>query len=146
MTPQVVSNEGHCRRIRLTDGEFVDLEANDDFTCIVARNGEGREIGRIEFHLIEGAAPFSEEILHLKWAYLDKLGAQYTRRGIGREIVRMASEGTGLRVHATENDGQTRDDGSHLTQDAPAFVESMMDEGLIVDHRCYPDEDSFESQ
>jgi hypothetical protein len=36
-----------------------------------------------------------------------------------------------LPIIANDHDGVRRDDGSHLTGDAPAFVQKMREEGLI---------------
>lgn len=51
----------------------------------------------------------------------------------------------GYSVFARNNDGIQRDDGSHLTEDAPAFIEAMIKKGLVhyvgkgVDYDSYDD-------
>lgn len=54
--------------------------------------------------------------------------------GLGRAALEFFKEYTGAEVFAREYDGQVRDDGSHLTEDAPGFVAKMIDEGILLDN------------
>ncbi|MBI2794155.1 MAG: hypothetical protein HYX66_05835 [Ignavibacteria bacterium] len=58
-------------------------------------------------------------------------------QGIGTEILKRHKQQYGLSIRAAENDGQRRDDGSHLTGDAPGFVSRMKERGLI---ECEPND------
>jgi len=64
--------------------------------------------------------------------YLDKLGDKYKKQGIGRACVELFNDYFDVIVTAEENDGIPKDDGSHLTHDAPGFVQKLREEGLIL--------------
>jgi len=83
--------------------------------------------------------------------YMDHLGDSYKRQGIGRQAVEFFKELSGSSVVVSGDGGQRKDnDGSHLTQDAPAFVAQMREEGII--DGCRPprmamaDEISYDSR
>ena len=46
-------------------------------------------------------------------------------------VLRLVRERSNLPIIANSNDGHQQDDGSHLTGDAPGFVERMRAAGLI---------------
>lgn len=54
--------------------------------------------------------------------------------GLGRAALEFFKDYTQADVFARENDGQVRDDGSRLTEDAPGFVAKMIDEGILLDN------------
>ena len=115
---------------RCKDGRAVRIQVDDEnyFTTTV-RDSDGREIGRIEFRWIDD---LNCNYLKLCWAYLDLVDSSYRFQGIGRECLKQVRELSGLAIVAAENDGMQRDDGSHLTGDAPGFVARMQAEGLIA--------------
>jgi hypothetical protein len=53
--------------------------------------------------------------------------------GLGREAINFFIEmkGDDIEIYTRQNDGITRDDGSHLTGDAHGFILKMQKEGLI---------------
>jgi len=113
----------------LPSGEVVTISIDVGGTEICVRNSRGEQIGRIELDSRED--PRGREEFFLTWAYLDMKGEQYKRQGIGREALKFHREMFGSPIHAQSDDGLTRDDGSHLIQDAPGFVAAMRNEGLI---------------
>lgn len=54
---------------------------------------------------------------------------------MGEAALRLFLANTEGIIYARENDGQRRDDGSHLTGDAPIFVEKMQAKKLIEKYR-----------
>ncbi|KAB0268472.1 hypothetical protein [Microvirga brassicacearum] len=104
----------------------IAIDEDDDYGASVS-DEQGNPLGRLVFRLIEDG-----ECLKLVWAYLDHSDRAWCRQGLGREILRRVKELSGLPVTASDNDGHTQDDGSHLTGDAPAFVARMREEGLIA--------------
>jgi len=90
---------------------------------------------QIEFIDIKSNKKFGE----FEFKYLDdgsyKLMRMYSEPckggGIGRAALEMFQDIVGGQVVVSQNDGQVRDDGSHLTQDAPGFVNKMISEGFI---------------
>jgi len=68
--------------------------------------------------------------LLLVWAHLEEIDG-FKHCGIGTALIQMVAD-YGYRVFCRRNDGNTgREDGSHLTGDAPAFVEALNQKGLI---------------
>ena len=115
---------------RCKDGREVRIYIDDDADFLTTvRDGDGREIGRFEFNWIDD---LNGDYLKLCWAYLDRLDPSYLRQGIGRECLKRVKEFSDLAIVAEDHDGVQRDDGSHLTNDAPSFVEQMRREHLIA--------------
>jgi hypothetical protein len=80
-------------------------------------------------------------VLKLAWAFLDKLDGQYLHQGIGRQILKLVWERYRMPIIAEDDDGIQKDDGSHLTGDAPAFIARMREEGLIERSEQNDDDD-----
>jgi len=111
------------------DGRDVFI-AFDDFGCkIEVVDSSGNEIGSINLHCIEHDYGDSYKVT---WMFLDKQNGAYVHQGIGRECLRLHKEIFHSPIEASDNDGITVSDGSHLTGDAPEFVRRMREEGLIV--------------
>lgn len=58
--------------------------------------------------------------------------AKFKKSGLGRAAIEFFKDYMSTSVYARENDGHRRNDGSHLTEDAPGFVSQMIAEGLIL--------------
>jgi hypothetical protein len=115
---------------RCRNGKEVRIYIDDesDFLTTI-KDADGREIGRIEFAWIDDV---NGGYLKLCWAYLDLKDSSYLRQGIGRECLKRVKEFSDLSIVAENHDGVQRDDGSHLTNHAPAFVAQMRRERLIA--------------
>ncbi len=127
MALRIILDEGNTRKYELESGEIVQIEIDEDINEVTVTNFNSEEIGSVEFRYF-----VDEDIYKLSWMYLDKLDGRYLRQGIGRECVRFFKEFFGCIIIAEHHDGIKRDDGSHLTGDAPAFVEKLRIEKLIV--------------
>ena len=115
---------------RCKDGRDVHIYIDDEMDFLTTiRDGEGREIGRFEFDWIDD---LDGDYLKLRWAYLDVIDSSYRCKGIGRECLKRVKEFSGFEIVAEDHDGVQRDDGSHLTNDAPGFVARMRRERLIA--------------
>jgi hypothetical protein len=108
------------------NGRRVTIEIDDLSYTASVFDEDHRDIGQFSFGERDGP------VLKLTWAHLDKLGEAYTRQGIGRRCLQLVKERYGLPIIAEDDDGIRKDDGSHLTGDAPAFVAQMRKEGLIA--------------
>lgn len=108
------------QEIQIIIDEGADFEAT-----VTGPNGE--KIGTISFRQFDECGSY----LKLTWMYLDKSGDRWKLQGIGREVLRRVKEVSGLPITAGSHDGHRRDDGSHLTGDAPSFVDRMRQEGII---------------
>lgn len=62
---------------------------------------------------------------------LDELGPSYLRHGLGRATLQFRGEVFRSPLVVADNDGLKRDDGSHLTGDAPGFVAVLSKEELM---------------
>jgi hypothetical protein len=115
---------------RCKDGREIRIYIDDesDFRTTV-RDGDGREIGRFAFDWIDD---LNGDYLKLRWAHLDLIDSSYLRQGIGRECLKRVKEFSDLAIVAEDHDGVQREDGSHLTNDAPGFVARMRHEHLIA--------------
>ena len=115
----------------LRDGRRVVIKIDDcgESIQVVTDEENARCIGGIELEQDEEEA----NIYKLTRAYLDENSEllDYTRQGIGRRSLQLHSARFQSRIWTESNDGHTRSDGSHLTGDAPAFIEQMRKEGVI---------------
>lgn len=111
------------RQLVLDTGEIVELRFEDDSVAVFVQNNE---IGRLSFRAYEVIVNYHEETYyHLTHAFIEGGGGKYKHQGIGTEAFRLFRECTGAEVTFSENDGLQKDDGSHVTGDAPGFVASL---------------------
>jgi hypothetical protein len=111
---------------RLDNGELIRILIDDFGLQICVTNEDGDKMGSIELKENPGGS------YHLMWMYLDQAGDRYKRKGIGRQCLLFHKSIYGALFTATEDNGMRMDDGSHLTGDAPAFVQALQSEGLII--------------
>jgi hypothetical protein len=113
------------------DGRVVELDWQDD-EMIVWTTGDARQrIGNITFRYIEGGAEDGSGDHYLVTnMHLDgpNASADFIGQGIGRQIIRQVGEG--MPIVFSADDGNRRDDGSHLTGAGPGFATRMIEEGL----------------
>lgn len=114
--------------VRLRDGREVIIELDDSVPQVRFYTLEKEAIGRLEFAEEEGPG---SNCIFFKWAYLDFLGDSYLHQGLGREGLVRIKEMWGMPIVAQEDDGHRRSNGSHLTGDAPCFIQKMRQEGTI---------------
>lgn len=129
-------NDGFSREYRLDDGTIITYELNDDFTVMQFfdyQHHNNEPIGEFNFKAIDE----TETRYKLTYMYVDFVDERYKRQGIGREALRYFKELKDVELYTSPNDGQTQDDGSHLTGQAPLFVAGMKREGIIDGD--YPD-------
>lgn len=126
----LVKDDGEIREYRLGDGRTITIDVSDDSELVV-KDHKNYEIGKINFSYRDEDFPGGSSYYHITWMYLDLKDSSYLHNGIGREALTFFKEFYGLPITASDNDGLRKDDGSHLTGDAPGFVEKMRDEGLI---------------
>jgi hypothetical protein len=113
------------------NGKTYTIELDDDSEVIVKL--DGMEVGVFNLHFVEHDHP------SLGHYYITNMEIEpnHKMQGIGTEILKRHKQQYGLSIRAAENDGQRRDDGSHLTGDAPGFVSRMKERGLI---ECEPND------
>lgn len=121
------------RRLTLDSGEIVELRFEDDSVAIYAHQNE---VGRLSFRAYEVPmfGDYEETCYQLTHAFIEGDEGKYKYQGIGTEAFRFFRECTGASVTFSEDDGLQKNDGSHLTGDAPRFVaklKAMMSRGEI---------------
>lgn len=95
----------------------------DEFDTSFSFKENGRKIGD-EFRFID---EFEEGEKYL----LARMYSPIPKSGLGQAALEFFIDLTGAIIYTRPNDGITRDDGSHLTEDAPFFVGKMQKKGLI---------------
>lgn len=123
----LVKDEETTRVYRVLDGEEVTMELDDYNYEIEIKDSDNSSVGGINFNETEEG---SGEYM-ITWMYMDLNDKKYKGLGLGEEAVRFFKEYVGGVITARDNDGMRQDDGSHLTQDAPGFVDKMRRIGLI---------------
>lgn len=113
------------RKYLLNNGVEVLLEKDDYNEYVyIYRMPEKEKIGEFEFKFYDD---YGDKSLHLTRMFSGIPG-----QGIGQEILEWIIESSGAAIYVTQDDGIPRDDGSHLTGDAPIFVDNMRKKGLIT--------------
>ena len=110
---------------KISAHESVTIVIDEDVPSIIVFSEDEEKIGNIDLSEIDNG-------FYINWMYLDQLSDKYKKKGIGRACLEFFSESFGMPIFAASNDGHTREDGSHLTGDAPGFISRMRDEGLVV--------------
>lgn len=124
----LISDRDNERDYRIHDGRIITLVYDDwDYTIGFKENNLsiGDEFKFIDEDIDEDGVGNGESYL------LARMYSPIPKAGLGREVLKFFIDMTGARIYARPHNGQTRDDGSHLTEDAPGFVIKMRAEGLI---------------
>ncbi|GAB3097213.1 hypothetical protein [Lysobacter terrae] len=111
-----------------SDGREVTILIDDSGEEVLVIDGNGDEIGAIKLSLIDLE---HTERYRITWMYLNQQDGSYLRQGIGRECLKFHKELFNTSIEASDDDGIVKDDGSHLTGDAPGFISQMRQEGLV---------------
>ena len=112
----------NCRLYRNAKGQTIKLMINDDQSEIIIKDILDNQIGEFEFKELDYGNGYK---------LIRMYSNQVKNSGIGRAILEYFREAVGSPIYVSPNDGRVRDDGSHLTEDAPSFVNHMIKEGLI---------------
>jgi len=115
------------RVFRLLNNRIITIRINDDKEISYLENDI--EIGNYDDFV------FAEDEFNHSSYLLARMYVPITKQGLGRETIKFFSEYFDVSIWARGHDGIRRDDGSHLTEDAPGFVDKMIEEGLLVDNR-----------
>lgn len=124
----LITDNGNERDYQITGGRIITLKLEDDFSQITFwENGE--QLGNdMDFVFYDSETLNNSYLLARMYVPIKEVG-------LGRAALEFFKEYTDADVFAREDDGQVREDGSHLTEDAPGFVAKMIDEGILFDNR-----------
>ncbi len=130
---ELVNENGLTCAYRLDDGRIINVEIEESYEEIYIFNNLHEKIGRVELSEVPPVDDYTDPpMYYLTWMYMDIEDETYKHKGIGREVLKFFKRQTGASITAAEDDGLRKSDGSHLTGDAPSFVEKMRQEGVIA--------------
>lgn len=121
------------KKIKLKDGSEIVLKLSDEWDEITFYSTNGVKLPG-EFRFIEDDYKPDKYLLA-------RMYAPCKQQGIGKQVLSFFIEETDGSIWTRMPDGIVRNDGSHLTEDAIAFVFKMQDKGLIESW-----EDGYESE
>lgn len=113
----------------MKNGQTVSIVIDEFGEEILVTDAQGKEIGSIELSSIDDG---DSDYFRIVWMFLDKNGSSYVRQGIGRECLKQHKAIFNTPIVAADDDGIRKNDGSHLTGDAPGFISQMRREGLVA--------------
>lgn len=128
-------DNGNERDYRISNGETITIKISDDAEITYWNNSN--QIGNDEDFV------FIEDEFTLNRYLLARMYVPIKNSGLGRATVEYFKEYYEADIYVRPNDGIEREDGSHLTEDAPSFVFHMIKEGLIEDN-C--EKENFEEE
>lgn len=137
--PILIDERDNERDYEIFDGRIITIVYDEDDVKFLFKEG-GELIGKyseFEFVFRDHSPDKIEERFLLARMY-----SPIIQSGLGRVVLEWFIEITsGARIYTREDDGIVREDGSHLTDDAPNFVRKMQGEGLIEPWFEYDRED-----
>ncbi len=125
---QLIKDQDNVRTYKLKNDEVIIIEVDDSGDRIEVTGDNGIEIGSFDMQELDNGNHY------ITWMFLNKTSAKYLRQGIGREALKFFKDYFGTKIYAADNDGFQKNDGSHLTGDAPGFVSQMKKEGIIEEN------------
>ncbi len=118
----LLEDRGDERDYKIQGGRIITL-VYDEFDSTITFKENDKEIGD-EFRFIDENESFERFLLA-------RMYSPIPRSGLGRSAIEFFIDMTGATIYTKPHDGIVREDGSHLTEDAPLFVDKMQNEGLI---------------
>lgn len=139
MKANLIDDRDDERDYQLPNGNIVTLRYEPDSGEITFWDGEEQLGGTNDcFYFIDH--PTKDNYL-LARMYVPK---ELKNMGLGRACIEFFGDYVNSSIYVRPDDGVERDDGSHLTEDAPGFVAKMIEEGLIIGYKTCPYEESDE--
>ncbi len=122
---KLIANNDNRRTYQIIGNRKITIDINDDSEITYWENG-ARISDDDEFVFIQDEFQPSKYLLARMYAPIKNVG-------LGRATIEFFKDYYEAIIYARQNDGIDREDGSHLTEDAPGFVAKMIDEGLLND-------------
>lgn len=120
----LIADNGEERDYQIPGGQKVTL-VYDDLDKSISFRIDGVKFSD-EFRFIDESEDDDGERYLLARMY-----SPIKNSGLGRAAIEYFIDMTGATIYTRSHDGIVRDDGSHLTGDAPSFVMKMQEEDLI---------------
>lgn len=123
----LIDTQDNERVYQISGGREITIKISDDSEITYWENGE--QIGNDDdFVFIE------DEFTPSKYL-LGRMYVPIKEEGLGRATLEFFIDYYDATVYARTPYGPKYDDGSYLTEDAPGFVDKMIEEGLLEDNR-----------
>jgi len=129
-TLTLIKDCNQIREYKLNDGRTITIDISDD-RSIVVKDHQNNSIGEIILSLKEDVPSRLAHYYYITSMFMNLRDDSYLCNGIGRAALIFFKDFYSLPIKASKNDGLRKDDGSHLTGNAPGFVEKMRNEGII---------------
>lgn len=124
MSLEIKDLDDDCWEVTLASAAKLILKVESHDVTVYAKNDE--EVGKFSFREITVPGyPNDETQFVLTHAFLEGHGGIYKGQGVGTEAVRLFKAFTGDEIIFSDNDGQTRSDGSHYVDDGWGFVQHL---------------------
>jgi hypothetical protein len=128
MAANLINNRDLERDYLIPNGRIITL-IYDEMDCSISFEENRKKIGD-EFRFID--EDIDEDDYGSGERYLlARMYSPIKKSGLGRAAIEFFIDMTGAEIYTRPHDGIVRNDGSHLTEDAPFFVSKMQEEGLI---------------
>lgn len=118
---QLVKEEDTFRIYRNSKGTLFKFILEDEFEILI-KDMDGNSIGEFEFKELDYGNGYKVIRMYTN---------DYKNTGLGSAALEYFLDMYGGPLYTSPNDGIRRDDGSHLTEDAPTFVQHMIAKGII---------------
>lgn len=132
---QLVKEEDTFRIYRNSKGKLFKFILEGEFEILI-EDMHGNSVGEFEFQEIDYGNGYKIMRMYTN---------EYKNTGLGSAALNYFLEVYEGPLYTSPNDGSARDDGSHLTEDAPSFVQHMIAKGVIdgYDSRFFNNEDDI---
>lgn len=134
-TAQLIKEEDTFRIYRNSKGQLFKFILEDEFELLI-EDMDGNSIGEFEFKELDYGNGYKVMRMYTN---------EHKNTGLGSAALVYFLEMYGGPLYTSPNDGIPKDDGSHLTEDAPFFVQHMIAKGVIdgYDSRFFSNEDDM---
>lgn len=142
------SSEGHLLLLRLKSKHMTRI---DDIVELVSRAGvkitfDSYDCDRLEIFEAESAEPIGYLEVDDRGMFVGaNIQSKYQRKGIATVVVRYLVEHCGREFYFWRPDGQTYDDGRHLSVEGAELANSLIQAGLAswIDNDPYRENEGF---
>lgn len=120
-TAQLVKEEDNFRIYKNSKGQLFKFILENE-TELLIEEVDGNYVGEFEFQELDYSSGYKIMRMYTN---------QHKNTGLGSAALQYFLDVFGGPLFTSPDDGIPRDDGSHLTEDAPSFVHHMKAKGII---------------
>lgn len=120
-TAELIREQDDFRIYKNSKGQLFKMILESENELII-EDMNGKQIGEFEFQELEFGNGYKIMRMYTN---------EYKNTGLGSAALYYFLDIFNGPLYTSANDGMTRDDGSHLTEDAPSFVMHMQAKGVI---------------